>query len=205
VERLDDKKATAFTREFQDLWVAGMAGTFFFFTWRSLAQDIIGATPQFAADSIVDRGLRYSFLLWLFAYFFVAGIENKQPATKPTWRDIVFDVTQSTFSVIAALYLGFVLQLPRNDWAAHFAASLAVAITGGLSFLLFARKSKRPTNVLRLIALVVGLVFLGVLLGQSVFAPGPPSSATLKIVGVGQVVLWLVLLDYLWLHLKPDA
>jgi hypothetical protein len=201
--RLDSKKLTEFALAFQDLWVAGMAGSFFFFTWRSLAQDVFGTTPQFAAGSAVDRGVRYSFLLWLFGYFFIAAIKNKAPGTAPTWRDILFDVVQSAFSVIAALFLGFVLQVPRNDWGAYFAASLAVTITGGLSLLLFAGTSTRKVNVLRFIALIVGLVLLGLLLWQSAVAPGPPSSSTLTIVVIGQVVLWFVLLIYVLDHLKP--
>jgi hypothetical protein len=214
---LDDKKVTNFVKAFQDLWVAGMSGTFFFFIWRSLAQDVLGATPQFATGSGLDRVLRYSFLFWLFGYFFIAAIENNPPDNKAAEppankgaelrpghrrkREVIFDVVQSVFSVIAAVFLGFVLQLPRNDWRAYFAATVAVMITGGLSFVLFHGEEER-IDALRCTSFTVGYgLALGLML-QSVFVPGPPPVRLLWFVLGGQAVLWIVLLRYVLARLQ---
>ena len=205
MSRTDPDKVSKFVKAFQGLWVSGMAGTFFFFTWRSVAQDVLGTRYQFAATAALDRAIRYSFLLWLFGYFFVAQVESDEPNAPRGPRDILFDVLQSIAAVAAALCLGFVIELPPNPWAAHFGASIAVSITGGLSLLLFGFTKKGGVGWLRVIALAVGICMIGLLLWQAAVVPGPPLKGTLQLMAVGQVVLWIVLFRYVWVHIIPDT
>jgi hypothetical protein len=197
-------KPDQYAKAFQDLWVAGMVGTFFFLLWRSLAQDLLGVTPQFDAYTFLDRLLRYGYLLWLFSYFFLAAIEN-QPITTPTRRDIVFDVVQSTTSVVAALFLGFVLPLSglalplRPRQGAYAGANIAVAITCALSLLLFRKRSDDGVNVLRKAGLVIGLASLVLIFNSELREP------SLIVLGGLQVLLWILLIEYARIRVATSA
>jgi hypothetical protein len=71
---------------FQDHFLSGMRSAFFFAFLIGLATDLTNASTR--ADW--DRIIRYAYLVWFIAYFFMATVNNKladDPPTNPDKRD----------------------------------------------------------------------------------------------------------------------
>src|ERR1700755_3085765 len=105
-QSLNKSRRRKFRVAFQDHFLSGMRGAFFFAFLTGLAIDLTKLTryPDW------DRILRYVYLLWFIAYFFMAAVNNKLaddppserdirdeelPAEWPGWRDILYDAIQA--------------------------------------------------------------------------------------------------------------
>jgi hypothetical protein len=85
-------------RAFQHLWVAGTLGAFFTALARNLPVHLSQMTAAYDLKYTLDVFVRYAYLIWLLGYFFMSALQNNRSST-PTWRDILFDVLQSTVSL----------------------------------------------------------------------------------------------------------
>ncbi|SRR6266404_1281012 len=104
---LTEPQRSTLKNAFRKLWVAGTLGAFFTALARNIpthVREFTGTLPL--ADSILDRSLRYGYLLWFLIYFFVSNLHIDDPPTR--YRDIFFDVVQSVFALSSLYFLGFV-------------------------------------------------------------------------------------------------
>lgn len=104
-----DRAKTAFAK----LWVAGTLGAFF----SGLAQHIpvhaqelcLWRSCEIDYAYTLDHVVRYLYVLWLLAYFFVSNMRKEAVPPVPflRFRDLAFDVVQSAASLGGAFLLGF--------------------------------------------------------------------------------------------------
>jgi len=184
-----------------------MLGTFFFAFARKLTTDLHNAGGRSALRlPSQDTAFRYGYLLWLVAYFFVAALSNKLTneapdaagtaivnPTRPSGRDIAFDVIQSIASFIAACYLGFIdPTFLRQAWPDYLVTNIAIAAIFLSAWLLF-HKISPDVNVLRATGLTVALITSVMLL--AIHYCHCRTSYHLVLM-VTQPVLWLVLVCF---------
>jgi len=151
VNRRQSKKA------FQQLWVAGTIGVFFTSLARNLPVHLGQMTAAYDAKHTLDLLVRYAYLIWLLGYFFMSALRNDRPDAPRTWRDMVFDVLESLFSLTAAYFLGFIIPVKDYGGAAYAAANGAVLFICLASLLLF---YSRGNNRLRAFGAIISLIGL---------------------------------------------
>ncbi len=184
-------------RAFQRMWVAGTLGAFFTAFVRNIPADIHTLHASPAGVAILDRSLRYGYLLWLLAYFFITNLLNEQ-GDHPTTRELVFDVIQSISGLTAAYLLGFIAQntglATTNHSGAVVAANAVILVIALTALFLFRQSAMKNLNRLRLTG--AGLAALSLAVGLL------PTSAvvTLILAGLSQLGLWGTL--YLYIRLR---
>ena len=98
------ERRKAAKRAFQKLWVAGTLGAFFTAFARTLPVHIKEWAWPPDAPYTIDLIVRYGYLLWLLAYFFISNLENEQSKSEPKKWEITFDILQSLSGLMAALF-----------------------------------------------------------------------------------------------------
>jgi hypothetical protein len=116
-----------FTRALIKMWIAGTMGAYFTFLFRNLALDL----PTFALHQIdwpytFGVWVRYAYLFWFLAYFFVSNVRHDANRAALSKWDIGFDLTQAIASFVAAFFLGFIVR-PNNDFAHSTSTAIEVA------------------------------------------------------------------------------
>jgi uncharacterized protein involved in response to NO len=148
----ESRKAAA--RAFQRMWVAGTLGALFTAFARFLPKHLMEMSWQFNPDYTLDRLLRYGYLLWLTAYFFISNLKNEEQ--DPTKPDIVYDILQSICALIAAFYLGFALDgIALETTGAMLAANGAIFVICVAAWQMFRDLSTKAVNFLRLAGAVI--------------------------------------------------
>lgn len=153
-------------RSFQTLWVGGTLGALF----AALAATIPDAYRRYGTpvsyEATLDLSLRYGYLLWLLAYFFISNLLNEDDRRCDAW-DVWFDVIQSAGALIAAWLLGFLS--PSDGFTtqpltrALIGTNVVIFVICALSYRLFHRDDTARVNTLRVAGLVVTLLTLAVL------------------------------------------
>jgi len=191
----DDAKRKEFRKAFQRLWVAGTLGAFFTALARNIPQDARKITRSLPlADSILDRSIRYGYLLWLLVYFFVSNVRNEQ-AAEVKREDLNFDVVQSFLSLIALYFLGFILPDTSYKLGAYAVTNFAILTICVLSLVWFAP----DVNRLRWFGVLVS----GVALLMALF--GTFGWALLFGFLALQVIMWVLLCVYVRFRLDTAA
>ena len=143
------------------MWVAGTLGAFFTALARNLPLHLQerGWPPDIAHT--LDLIIRYGYVVWLLAYFFISNLDNATDDT-PRNRDLAFDVIQSIAALWAVFWIGFAL--PGHGYGhdafgpALVTVNLAVAVICLASLILFSCESSMSVNYLRIAGLVVSVV-----------------------------------------------
>ncbi len=158
------KKTTAW-KAFRDLWVAGTVGGFLAALMRSLPLDARKLWFESPGGLFTfDLALRYAYLLWFIAYFFLSNLRKDE---LEKW-DVAFDVIQSAASFAAAFALGIAVhgegyQFDRSSEAFQF-ANAAILTISFFSLVFFLRRDnwtqKRPLHLLRILGGVTAIVGL---------------------------------------------
>lgn len=200
----------AFKQSFQELWVAGTQGAFFAAFAKNLPMDI----HQFYKDPdpffAVDRLVRYGYLFWFLAYFFISNFNNKKQSKTARRTDILYDVAQSCSALLIAYFLGFVGPTGFSLKHAYAVTNGAVVLICGLSLCLFhGDPAPRGINALRIIGLLISGFSAGlawkILPAQAMTradlispqCPMKPSTDTLLVFGALLLVLAILLAMYI--------
>ena len=196
---LDGDRRKKFRVAFQDLWVPSALGTLLFVLARSISAESRAWPPD--PVYTLDRFVRYGYLLWLTSYFFVAGVENKNPrnSEQPKWPDIWYDIMQYVLAFTAAVFMGFIVPDIHYDRGGYVVANVAIVVICGLALWLFGREAYPGVNRLRKIGLIVSVVATAVVLTSS--------WGLLQLIACGslQFVLWVVLFAYIRIRLDTPA
>jgi len=145
-------------KAFQQLWVAGTLGVFFTSLARNLPVHLShAATAAYDPKYTLDILVRYAYLIWLLGYFFMSALRNERPGAPRTWRDMVFDVLQSLFSLTAVYFLGFIIPVKDYGSAAYAAANGAVLFICVASLSLFYSRGNNRLRVFGAIISSIGL------------------------------------------------
>lgn len=103
---MSDPKKAAAAKTFRDLWVAGTVGGFLATLMRSVPLDAGVLAKGVDCAFTFDLVLRYVYLIWFIAYFFISNLDAEESSS---W-DIWFDIIQSIASYAAAFALGLVVR-----------------------------------------------------------------------------------------------
>ena len=195
---VDQKKLKIAKKAFQTMWVAGTLGAFF----TALTRNVPLSFKQFSRNPDVgytlDQILRYGYLLWFLAYFFVSNLNNE--VEEPENWDIPYDVLQSACALVAAFYLGFVV--PGEGFgfglylSAIMTANAAILAICLFSLLCFQSKPWVQLDYLRAVGTLVSAVSFLIALFSS------PGIAVLWIFIALQAILWVLLGVFVYLRLK---
>jgi hypothetical protein len=149
-----------FIKAFERLLLVSTSGAFFF----ALARNVPVHAREFQLPPdwpyTLDRILRYLFLTWFLAYFFVSAVNNDQSNNSRRPKDILFDVGQSVAVLSATYGLGFVL--PKRGFGfddglvAFRFSSVVVVLICLASLWLFHEGAPAGLNRARRIGLVIG-------------------------------------------------
>lgn len=187
-------------KEFQKLWVAGTLGAFFTAIFQTLPIHVQQLVDYGDADVLytMDLLLRYSFLFWLIAYFFISNLENElSQHQKPTDLAIAFDVIQSFGGMMSAYYLGFMRDnVQISPSSAYAIACFEILVICTLSLLWFQVGQHRHINIARRIGIALSLLSL------LVVCVSEGSLCGMLIVLALQIALWIALIWYMCLRLK---
>lgn len=179
-----------FTRALLRMWIAGTMGAYFTFLFRNLALDL----PSFALHQIDWRytgsvWIRYAYLWWFLAYFFVSNVRHEANQETLTKWDVAFALAQAIASFVAAYYLGFIVRGPDNGFAEPTSTAVelangAIAIICSFSLICFgyrrdAKAADTELNGLRWVGLGSSLVAL-----SAIFRLSSVSEASGVLVGV---------------------
>lgn len=208
----------AHMRALQRLLVAGTAGTFFFAIARKLPLDVESASLQWDAKSTIEHVLRYGYLLWLFAYFFLSSVHNDQTLAADTtifanakcdnWKvakkaactDLAFYALQAMLAITSAVGLGFINNdIHFTQKSAYIISNFTVLAIAGLSLGLF-RESTGLMNGVNL-PRILGGICAGVSL--ILMLDRPLTRGVLILLAALHAVLWLCL--FIFGRLRVDV
>jgi hypothetical protein len=135
---------------FQVMFCGGVAGTVFFLLLRNLAIHFLQRSLQPDWFYTANLFLRYGYLIWFVAYFFIANLQI-QTEGRLLWesRDIFFTVVQSVLVFAAAVDLGFVDQKPHDHFGPYVLPNLAILLISTLAYGLFRRGRWADVNRVR--------------------------------------------------------
>jgi hypothetical protein len=187
---VNQDKRLAYKKAFQTLWVAGTLGAFFTALVRTLPLYLKQAHWNFDPAYTADTFVRYGYLLWLLAYFFVSNLEIAQAKSLQKW-DITYDILQSICSLTAAFFLGFILPDQRYGFPiAYVLTNGAIFVICLFSLIWFRKGALQGLNRLRGTGAVISAVSLLLALGT-----GETTGTFLIFAGL-QAVLWITLAAY---------
>ena len=189
-------KRLAYKKAFQALWVAGTLGAFFTSLVRTLPLYLKQAHWNFDSAYTADTFVRYGYLLWLLAYFFVSNLEIVQAKSVQKW-DITYDVLQSVCSLASAFFLGFILPDQHYGLSAYVVTNGAIFLICLFSLIWFSRGALPGLNRLRVAGAAISIVALVLIRGAT------ETTRTFLIFGGLQVVLWIILAAYV--RIRMDA
>lgn len=129
---LGESRATA-KKAFQRLWVAGAMGAFFSALIKTLPVDWANRTSHPNWAFTFETWLRYSYLLWLLAYFFASNL-RAQSSDPPRKWEVTYDLIQSISALIAAYFMGFVVTVDFSDATRFGVANAAIFAICFLAF-----------------------------------------------------------------------
>lgn len=164
----NQKRRSEFLKAIQKLWLAGALGALFFSIARNLPNHLCMLnlySPNW--EETLSIWLKYMFIVWFVAYFMVSAMDNEQAGMPHRCKDIIFDLFQSTFALVAASFLGFVITLdnPEDNILKGYAWALAVIMAICLSsYCWFKDEARRGVNSIRICGFCLasyGLVFCG--------------------------------------------
>ncbi len=184
------------------MWVAGTLGAFFTAIVRTIPIDIQRLQSGPDAGLILDRALRYGYLLWLLSYFFITNLRLEQ-GEHPSRRDLVFDVIQSVAGLSAAYALGFVSETrgfgPHESAGAIISANLTILSIALIAFYLFRSEADRRIHQLR---------FVGAILAAASILTASVVTSTIWMLtssALFLLALWVTLWRYIRLRLRPES
>lgn len=181
-------------RSFQLMWVGGTLGSLFTMIAVSLPDAVRMYRMPPDWFHTFDVFLRYGYLVWLTAYFFVSHL-LVSTSRAVACRDVIFDVAQSMLSLAAAWCLGFLSPadtLDRQPTArAILGANGAIATICLWSFLAFADRDVPTVNRYRCFGFGLAVASLGV------WFPGVCSPRRALAISV---TLFVLLSWVLWLY-----
>jgi lysylphosphatidylglycerol synthetase-like protein (DUF2156 family) len=173
-------------------------GAFFAALTRSLPPHLreLTLTPDWLYT--IDCTLRYVYLVWFLAYFFLSNIGN-QRRVSPNRHDIPYNILQSFCALMAAAALD--LSAPGAGWTLR-AFTSAMTYSNGAVFVLSLfgllwYRATPPTEVngLRLFGLVVS--FVGVCLSFGHF----DRRTSLILFSLAALLLWAALVQFIFKRL----
>lgn len=144
-------------KAFQRLWIAGTLGAFFTAFARNLPEHLRLFDVSFNGEFTVDLLLRYSFLFWFLAYFFISHLNNEH-AKDIERKDIVYDVVQSGLGLATAFVLGFIPSSLEIGIHAFVYANGAIFLISIFAHALFSSNGKTTIEDLRIAGAIVSLV-----------------------------------------------
>lgn len=162
------KRRNEFLKAIQKLWLAGALGALFF----SIARNLPNHLPMINLcnpnwEETFSIWLKYMYIVWFVAYFMVSAMDNEQVGAPHRCKDILFDLIQSTFSLIAAYFLGFVIPLNSpedNILIGYVWALVVIMVICLLSYHWFKDEARCGVNSIRICGFCLaslGLVFCG--------------------------------------------
>lgn len=195
VKNLERRQAAR--RAFQKLWVAGTLGAFFTAFVRTIPVHFeLRAWPPEALYT-TDMVVRYGYLSWLLAYFFISNLENEQSTSIPKKWEITYDIVQSSSGLTAALFLGFIVPVSFMPLTAYSITNGAIFLICALSICWF--NEGQPCEIIAIRYIGAGLSLLSVILSLVL----PYSFGSLVLFLVLLIALWVVLLRFI--HLRLDT
>ena len=186
-------------RSFQTLWVGGTLGAFFGAIAVTIPDTYRKAGYPVSYDATLDLTLRYGYMIWLLAYFFVSNLLNEDDCRADRW-DVLFDVFQSAGALVAAWLLGFLSSdgfSPQPLAPALIGTNVVIALICAFSLYLF-RKNSSGVNTYRWAGLVVTMLTLAAI-GWPLQLQG---SLVLTIAGISLGSLALLLVCYTIVRVK---
>ena len=177
----------------QSMWVAGTLGAFFTALARNAPLHFLQLFKHPDCEYIFELAIRYSYLLWLLAYFFISNLRNEQGEEPKGW-DLPYDVVQSILSLTAVFCLGFIVTnegFAMGEYRrAVGAVDIAVLFICMLARWWFPNASRR-VNGLRVAGAVLALAsLLSVIFMDN-------SWLLLGLIAGFLVVLWIVLVIFI--------
>jgi hypothetical protein len=181
-------QAKLFSRIAHQLWVAGTLGALFGIAAKGVPVDLstISLHPHLAYT--LDRGLRWGYLIWLIAFFFISGAglqrERQQHPNAVDSHDFFYYCIQAILSFGAAYFLGFLVPGTQFTTLAYIGGNFAMF---GIAVLAAIRYPERHYQLLR----STGALCSGVGMLVAFYAPASIRLPVLAVLQVGMfVLLW---------------
>ncbi|HEV3076943.1 MAG TPA: hypothetical protein VHB47_21150 [Thermoanaerobaculia bacterium] len=179
-------------RALRRFWVAGTAGAFLSALSRNLPLDIESTTWSPEWPYTFDLFIRYGYMLWLLAYFFISSFSTEEDEVH-LGKDIAYDILQSIFALGAVFCLGYVVRGAPDSWLIRYAApNIALLFMSVLALKLFYDdKTPRIQSLRCYAAITSGIAILFTLICKwSVSTPSMPVLLTFCVL---QLILWWLL------------
>jgi hypothetical protein len=181
-------QAKLFSRIAHQLWVAGTLGALFGVAARNVPVDLstISLNPQLSYT--LDRALRWGYLVWLIAFFFISGAglqrERQQHPAAVDSHDFYYYFVQAILSFGAAYFLGFLVPGTQFTTLAYASGNFAMF---GIAVLAAVRYPERHYQLLR----STGALCSGTGMLVAAYAPAPMVLPALTALQIGMfVLLW---------------
>jgi hypothetical protein len=179
-------------KAFRQMWVGGALGVYFSAVARNLLTDVFGQAGGLDQPHRIDVIIRYGYVLWFLAYFFVT---NLRITRAPEDWDVTFDVIQAGIGFLVAFTLGFLDRQEGFSFAhqayAVIASDAGIIVIAGLAIVLF---QSRGLHLLRGIAIVVAIVSAS----AAHFYPHDLTANALRLLPT----LWVLLALFVWIRMK---
>lgn len=169
-------------------------GAFFFALLGTIPTDLRTVAWPPVLQPTLYGGLRYGYLIWFLAYFFIAALNDEENSGDVTSRDLLFGIVQGIASFTAVYGLGFILPDRAYATAGLLLSNLAILVICGFGLVLFSKRDRRSTsgiNRLRWIGVGAGIAGMVVL-----WAP-LPLTMTYVLLLLLLMVLWAMLAAYI--------
>lgn len=188
----DPCRRLKFIQAFERLLLMSTAGAFFFALTRNIPLHVKELHWPPVWEDTADRTLRYMYLIWFLAYFFVSSVNHDLSLESREFKDILFDLGQTCVALITAYFLGFVIRPEHSTLTAVTVANAGILLICVVSWYAF-REEKGPLRFLRPLGAALSTAALGLLyfLGKGIVTLG-----LLILIQGALFVLWYALLQY---------